>query len=87
MPPESGAFFQLFSFVQLFQHFYSGVSSVSVDINIVLPGDAAEGDDLFRADAAAQIPKRQGHWTNICRDGIDKNRKEMYSVLYQTAYR
>ena len=87
MPPESGVFFQLFPFVQLFQYFYSGVSPVIVDIDIVLPGDAAEGDDLFRADAAAQIPKRQGHWTYICRDGIDKIRKEMYSVLYQAAYR
>ena len=42
---------QQLALVQLFQHFHGGVAAVVVDIHVVLPGDAAKGDDPFRPDA------------------------------------
>ena len=45
---------QQLALVQLFQHFHGGVAAVVVDIHVVLPGDAAKGDDPFRPDALLQ---------------------------------
>ena len=42
------------SLIESFQHFYRGISPVIVDVHIILPRNAAEGNDPIRADAFLQ---------------------------------